>query len=256
MPVKHYRLAEALAEIAHVAVGADVLLLTQNWHGIGEARGLPPGARCVWGDAKAGGAYDGGKLVCALRAIDLGPAEGAPDDATRRVARVSSSARIPTRQHADMLHYLWVQYAVTGAMWAALIDAGSFRALARGRTGDTLLRAVQECLTVAGRRGVELSRYHESGLLAKRSWLRWRFEMAVAALVFQFDAYTRRCSAHAFGDPQEVAVFYNDLMRSGAAWAVDMPAMASYRESIGRFAAGRGGGDQGSPAAALPAATP
>ena len=58
-----------------------------------------------------------------------------------------ASADIQTRLHSDMLHYLWVQYAITGGLWAALIQAGSLDAMLNDREATSAaLRAVCECL--------------------------------------------------------------------------------------------------------------
>jgi hypothetical protein len=79
-----------------------------------------PRTRYIYGDAKAGG-----KLVAALKALDLGSSQGEPSMLARKVATLFDTAGIPTRLHSDMLHYLWVQYAINGGPWAALVHAGS-----------------------------------------------------------------------------------------------------------------------------------
>jgi hypothetical protein len=62
-----------------------------------------------------------------------------------------------------MLHYLWVQYAITGGLWPALVQAGSFDALLSDRhAGATALTAARECLEVVRQRGVDLSGYPET----------------------------------------------------------------------------------------------
>jgi hypothetical protein len=55
--------------------------------------------------------------------------------------------------------------------------------------------------------------------------------------MFRHDEYTKRCSAHAFGDAVEVRTFYDDLIATGRNLAVSMPAMETYAEDIKRFAA-------------------
>jgi hypothetical protein len=54
--------------------------------------------------------------------------------------------------------------------------------------------------------------------------------------MFRHDEYTKRCSAHAFGDPVEVKTFYDDLIATGRELGVSMPVMESYAEAIKRFA--------------------
>ena len=54
--------------------------------------------------------------------------------------------------------------------------------------------------------------------------------------MFRHDEYTKRCSAHALGDPVEVKTFYDDLTTTGRDLGVSMPVMESYAEAIRRFA--------------------
>jgi 2-dehydropantoate 2-reductase len=126
VPTKHYALAQTLGEVVPQAGTADFLLLTQNWRGTAEIDAILPRSRYVYGDAEAGGAFSGGGLVATLLAIDIGPPEGKPSSLAKKAAGLFSSAKIKTSLHADMLHYLWIQYAITGGLWAALIHAGSF----------------------------------------------------------------------------------------------------------------------------------
>jgi hypothetical protein len=53
--------------------------------------------------------------------------------------------------------------------------------------------------------------------------------------MFRHDEYTKRCSAHALGDPVEVKTFYDDLIGTGHDLRVSMPVMESYAKAIGRF---------------------
>jgi ketopantoate reductase len=92
-----------------------------------------PRTRYVYGDAKAGGAFSAGTLIAAMKAIDIGPPEGEASTLAARVAAPFRSAGFPTGLHSDVLHYLWVQYAVTGGPWAALAQAGSLDALFSSR---------------------------------------------------------------------------------------------------------------------------
>jgi ketopantoate reductase len=241
VPVKHYQLDKTLAELVPLAGTADFILLTQNWDGVAAVDALLPRTHYLYGDAKAGGAFIDGTLVCALRAIDIGPAEGTVTFLEEKAARLFCSADITTRLHADMLHYLWVQYAFTGAMWAALIDAGSVAAIfADCHQVNRLMAAARECLNVARHRGVDLAQYPDIRPFMQTAGLGRRLAIFMAGLMFKYDAYTRRCSAHAFGDPVEVAHFYDDLVGSGHFLGVPMPVMDSYAASIRRFA---GAGD-------------
>lgn len=237
VPVKHYALAETLQEIVPRAGAAEFLLLTQNWRGTEEIDSILPRTPYVYGDAKAGGTFAGGKLIATLSALDLGSPEGEPSALAKKIAALFSAADIQTDLHADMLHYLWVQYAISGGLWAALIHAGNLDAIFDDRDNAAgALMAVRECLEVLRRRGVSLSRYEETGPFLTDSALRRHFYFWIMRWMFRHDEYTKRCSAHAFGVPTEVKVFYDDLVATGRDLGVAMPVMESYAEAVQRFA--------------------
>jgi len=237
VPTKHYALPQTLAEIVPQAGNADFLLLTQNWSGTAEIDAILSRSRYVFGDAKAGGTFSGGALVATLSAIDIGPPEGVPSLLANKAAALFASADIKTLLHPDMLHYLWIQYAITGGMWAALIHAGSFDTiLADHKLGNLASLAARECLEVVKQRGVALSEYPETAPFLTNSVLRKRIYGWLMSWMFRHDEYTKRCSAHAFGDPTEGRTFYKDLIVTGHELGVPMPVMDSFAEDIRRFA--------------------
>ncbi|MGB0034080.1 MAG: 2-dehydropantoate 2-reductase N-terminal domain-containing protein [Candidatus Acidiferrales bacterium] len=236
VPTKHYALEQTLGEIVPQAGAADFLLLTQNWHGTAEIDAILPRSRYVYGDAKAGGAFSGSGLIGTLSAIDIGPPEGKPSALAKKAAGLFASADIKTSLHADMLHYLWIQYAITGGLWAALIHAGSFDSILTDHNAcDLGFMAVRESLEVVRRRGVVLSQYPETAPFLTNSAVRRRIYRWVMAWMFRHDEYTKRCSGHAFGDPTEVKTFYEDLLTTGRDLGMSMRAMESYAEAIKRF---------------------
>ncbi|HEV2194518.1 MAG TPA: 2-dehydropantoate 2-reductase N-terminal domain-containing protein [Candidatus Acidoferrum sp.] len=237
VPVKHYALAQTLKEIVPLSGTADFLLLTQNWRGTAEINSILSRTRYLYGDAKAGGTFSQGTLVAALSAIDIGPAEGEPSALTKKAATLFLSTGIRTRLHSNMLHYLWVQYAMTGGPWAALVRAGSLDALLKDRDATlAALIAGRECLQVVKRRGVAVSRYRETRPFLTNSALLKHFNVWMMRRMFRRDEYTKRCSAHALGDPVEIKTFYDDLVSTGHDLGVSMPMMQSYAEDIKRFA--------------------
>jgi ketopantoate reductase len=237
VPTKHYVLAQTLGEIVPQVGAADFLLLTQNWRGTKEIDAILPRPRYVYGDAKAGGTFSEGSLFATLSAIDIGPPEGERTPLARKAAALFAGAGVQAPLHSDMLDYLWIQYAITAGLWAALVNAGSFEAILNDRAaGSSAIMAASECLEVVKRRGIGLSQYPEASPFLTNSALRRRVYMWVMAWAFRHDEYTKRCSAHAFGDPIEVRTFYDDLMATGRDLGVSMPVMASYAEGIRRLA--------------------
>jgi 2-dehydropantoate 2-reductase len=236
VPVKHYALVQTLKEVVPKVGAAEFLLLTQNWHGTEDIDTILPRSRYVYGDAKAGGTFSEGTLVAALKAIDIGSPEGEPTALAKKAADPFASAGIQTRLHSNMLHYLWVQYAMTAGPWAALVHAGTFAAMLNERDATSAaLKAGRECLQVVQRRGIDLSRYPETSPFLTNSALRGRINVWFMRRMFRHDEYTKRCSAHALGDPVEIKTFYDDLIAAGHDLGVSMPVMESYGEAIRRF---------------------
>jgi 2-dehydropantoate 2-reductase len=157
VPTKHYHLAEALKQIVPQTEDADYLLLTQNWEGTREIDAILPSSRYVYGDAKAGGAFEGGTLVATISSIDIGQAGGRQDEVLSKVVALCKSADLPATVHDNILHYLWVQYAITSGLWPALVRAGSFQEVLKNRQiGKQGLLAARECLEVVAHCGVDL----------------------------------------------------------------------------------------------------
>jgi len=237
VPTKHYALAQTLEQIAPQAGDANFLLLTQNWRGTRKFDSILPRYRYVYGDAKAGGAFSEGTLFAALSAIDIGPPEGEPTPLAKKAAALFAGTGMQAPLHSDMLHYLWIQYAITGGLWAALVHAGSMEAILNDRaSASAAFLAARECLEVVKARGVEPSKYRESAPFLTNSALRKRIYTWLMGWAFRHDEFMQRCSAHSFGDPVEVKTFYDDLIAAGRELGVSMPVMQSYAESIRRFA--------------------
>lgn len=239
VPTKHYTLEQTLAQIAPLTRCTDTLLLTQNWQGMAALEPfLLPGHFC-FGDAKAGGAYQSGRLVCTLKTLDYGPLAGCGESTLAKSA-AAFSGFLPLRRHENMLHYLWVQYAITGGMWPILVREGNFRQVfASSQNILTAFHAVQECLQVTAARGVDLAEFPETNLYVHPSPLTLWLARTLMARQFARSEYQKRCSLHALSDPAEVHTFYTDLVSDGHRLGVPMPVMDSFAGEMQRFTAPR-----------------
>jgi 2-dehydropantoate 2-reductase len=241
VPTKHYRLVETLKQIVPQGGNADYLLLTQNWEGTQEIDTILPTSRYVYGDAKAGGAFQDGALVATIASIDIGQVGGRHDDCLEKVIALCKSADIPATVHKNILHYLWVQYAITGGLWPALVKAGSLPAVLSNRQlAQQGVQAARECLEVVRRRGVDLKEYPETRMYMSTSPVALLLASLVIKFQFRFNKVVQRSSLHGLGDSEEVKVFYDDLLSTGQRMGVDMPAMSSFEPEIRAFAAAAG----------------
>jgi 2-dehydropantoate 2-reductase len=238
VPTKHYRLVETLRQTVPQIGNADYLLLTQNWEGTQEIDAILPPSRYVYSDAKAGGAFQDGVLVATIASIDIGQVDGRHDDCLDSVIALCKSADIPATVHENILHYLWVQYAITGGLWPALVKAGSLPAVLSNRQlAQQGVQAARECLEVVIRRGVDLKDYPETRMYMSSSPVALLVASLVIKFQFRFNKVVQRSSLHGLGDSEEVKVFYDDLLSTGRRLGVDMPAMSGFEPEIRAFTA-------------------
>jgi 2-dehydropantoate 2-reductase len=239
VPTKPYQLEAALAQLAPQQTKACFLLLTQNWRGTTEIDRTLSGPPYLYGDAKAGGTFRGTTLVGALLPkLDLGVVHNEHSTALDLAASAFERAGIQITRHADILEYIWVQYAINAGLWPALVRAGSLDGLLRNRElGDRSLQAVKECLEVVVARGVDLGAYPDTRMFYNPSPIVRRLAGYAITLMFRFNEVVRRSSAHALGDPKEIVTAYFDLLDTGKDLGIAMPVMKSFEEEVRDFAA-------------------
>ena len=237
VPTKHYRLIKTLKTIVPQTGKADYLLLTQNWEGTQEIDAILPSSRYAYGDAKAGGAFEDGTLVATIDSLDIGQVGGRQDECLRKVVDLCKSTDLPAPVHENILHYLWVQYAITGGLWPALVRAGSFEKLLKDRQiGKQGVLAARECLEVVTHRGVDLKGYPEARMYLNTSPIAiWMANLAIK-FMFRFNKLVQRSSLHGLDDPEEVRAFFYDLFNTGRELGVAMPVMSDFESDIQRFA--------------------
>jgi 2-dehydropantoate 2-reductase len=237
VPIKHFRLVETLKQIVPQTGNADYLLLTQNWDGTAEIDAILPQSRYLYGDAKAGGSFKDGTLIATIASVDIGQVDSRQDACLKKAMALFESADIQTTVHDNILHYLWVQYALTGGLWPALVRAGSFEVVLSNRQiGEQGLRAARECLEVAARRGVDLKKYPEVRMYLNTSPIAMFVAGLALKLMFRFSKFMQRSSAHALGDAQEIQAFFYDLLNTGRKLGIPMPAMSGFEPDIEQFA--------------------
>jgi len=236
VPTKHYHLLETLEKLVPQTGNADYWLLTQNWDGTEAVNAILSPSRYVYGDAKAGGKFEGNTLIATLASVDIGQVDGRHDTCLNKVLALCKSAQVEVTIQENILHYLWVQYAITGGLWPALVKAGSLEAVfANQQVGAQGVRAVRECLEVLTRRGVDLKKYPETKMYQNTAPLGLWIAGLVLKAMFRFNKLAQRSSAHGLSDAQEIRAFYYDLLNTGHKLGVEMPAMSAFEPNIQGF---------------------
>ena len=237
VPTKPYQLEEALKTVTEKINNANYLLLTQNWFGTDAIDAIIPQSKYVFGDAKAGGAFEGDKLICAIFPfIDIGSIDRQKNSALEETAKLFEAAGLKPTIQENILHYIWIQYAINAGFWPALVRAGGINKLLKDRkTGDLSLFAVKECLEVVSKKGVDLKKYSDARRYFNTSYIARRISEAVLNIMFRFNESIKRTSAHALADPAEIKESYYDLLNTGRKLGVEMPVLASFEPDIIKF---------------------
>jgi 2-dehydropantoate 2-reductase len=238
VPTKPYQVEDVLKQITPFTDKADYLLLTQNWNGTTAIDSILPQSRYLYGDAKAGGSLQNGTLISAIfPTIDIGQVNGRKDNCLTKTSGLFESIGVKPTLQDNIIHYIWVQYAINAGLWPALVRAGGLEALLRDRhTGDLSLFAVKECLEVVAHRGVDLNKYPDTRMYSNTSFIARQIAGLMLRLLFRFNKSVQRSSAHALADPLEIKTSYYDLLNTGRELGVDMPIMSSFENDIIQFA--------------------
>jgi len=131
--------------------------LTQNWRGTEEIDKIITGRGYIFGDAKAGGSLKNGKLTGAICGIDLGTVWPEGKACLNRAEELFESADLKTVIRENILHYLWVQYAINADGWPVVVKAGSLGNVVKSHA--LMLDAfcgVKECIDLVTQRGVNI----------------------------------------------------------------------------------------------------
>jgi 2-dehydropantoate 2-reductase len=239
VPTKPYQLLDVLKQIVPLTGNADYLLLTQNWNGTAEIDAILPQSRYIFGDAHAGGVWKDGLLIATImNDIILGQVDGKRGVLLQKFVQLFEGIKMKVVIPENILHYIWVQYAINAGLWTGLVRAGSLDALLRDSVNGPLsLRSVKECIDVVAKRGVDLKKYPESQMYMNTgSKIGGMIAGFAIRMMFKFNKSVQRASAHGLGDPIEIKTAYYSLLDSGNELGVSMPVTKSFHADIDQFA--------------------
>jgi 2-dehydropantoate 2-reductase len=239
VPTKPYQLLGVLKQIVPLTGNADYLLLTQNWDGTSEIDAILPQSRYIFGDAHAGGVFKDGVLIATImNDIVLGQMDGQQSAILKKFVALFESIKMKVVLPENILHYIWVQYAINAGLWTGLVRVGSLEGVLRDSVNGPLsLLSVKECLNVVAKRGIDLKKYPESQMFMNTgSKIGGMIAGFAMRMMFKFNKSVQRSSAHGLGDPLEIKNAYDRLLKSGAELGVDMPVTKSFQPDMEKFA--------------------
>jgi 2-dehydropantoate 2-reductase len=240
VPTKPYQVMDVLKQIVPLTGNADYLLLTQNWNGTGEIDAVLPQTRYIYGDAHAGGVFKDDLLIgVIMNDIVLGQVNGKQDAILKKFVALFEGIQMKVALPENILHYIWVQYAINAGLWTGLVRVGDLQKLLGDKeNGPLSLLSVKECLDVAAKRGIDLKKYPESQMYMNTgSKIGAMIAGMMVRMMFKFNPSVQRASAHGLGDPIEIKEAFNSLLKTGAELGVEMPVTKSFQQDMERFAA-------------------
>ena len=248
VPTKPYQVAGVLKQVVPLTGQADYLLLTQNWNGTTEIDSILPQSRYIYGDAHAGGVFKNGLLVATIMNDSvLGQLDGKQDTVLKKYSALFDGIQLKVVIPENILHYIWVQYAINAGLWTGLVRVGNLQKLLRDKeNGPLSLLSVKECLDVVAKRGIDLKKYPESQMYMNTgSKVGAMIAGMIVQMMFKFNQSVQRASAHGLGDPVEIKEAYDNLLRTGSELGVAMPVTKSFQADMERFAMGENSGLHG-----------
>lgn len=238
IPTKPYQVLNALKGLKDLCQLTKILLLTQNWSGTSEIDEIIPKSNYIYGDAHAGGVFKNNELIGVIyNDIILGKVDSTASDAINLFENLFNHIRLKVKIPENILHYIWIQYAINAGLWTGLVRAGSLEKLfADKETRRLCLLSVKECLAVVKTRGVPIEKYSEAKLFSHAdSKIGGFIAGVVLQLMFKFNKSVQRSSAHGLGDSKEIVEAYNCLIFEGNSSGIPMPVTLSFKDEMSHF---------------------
>ncbi|MCL5996171.1 MAG: hypothetical protein M1546_08950 [Chloroflexi bacterium] len=208
---------------------ADVLFFNGNWDGLEMVDQYLARSQYLWGFPVAGGGYDSDSLNAAvLDEIRLGELDGQSTPRLQRIKNLFEQAGLKVDIQANMLHWLWVHFAINCGAIAAGSKAGSATKLLNSpaRLHDAIL-AGREALAVCQARGIDVKAYDDAKAFYQPAWL----GAFVIWLMMKTNEPARKImETHTAVD--ELQQMYYDLLKTGEALNVPMPHYLSLKSFV------------------------
>jgi 2-dehydropantoate 2-reductase len=222
--VRHYQLESVLPLLKENVGKADVLFFNGIWSGFEQIDAFLPRSKYLWGFPVAGGGYINQKLDAAiLDEIRLGEVDGQPTERLERIAELFKNTGLKVDIQKNILHWLWVHFAINCGVIAAAFKAGGAREFLNSVTDLRLgILAGREALSVCQARGVDPRSFEDA-----RSFYAPALLGAVSVwLMMKTNGPARKImERHTAMD--ELQRMVHDLLETGEQLKIDMPVYQS-----------------------------
>lgn len=232
--VNHYQAQGVVRQIRDKLPEALFLMFTANWEGVAVFEDLLPGPRFLWGFAVSTGARGGDGVLYAniQKSYRIGEIDGTRTPRLDKIIRMFRKAGMEPDLKADIIEWQWVHHAVdAGLLGAALYMGGLPSGDGDLETWRLMIRATRDALAVLEKRGVDIRAYPDTApfLIPNEEDAAKLLRRAVGGLPH----YERvRAHSHFNTRPDEMKLFYRDVLETGEKLGVPMPCLESMKDKI------------------------
>lgn len=229
VPVRHYQLESVLPLLRDNVGKADILFFSGNWDGLEFVDKYLPRSKYLWGYPVAGGGYAANGLNGAiLENVQLGEIGGGTSPRLERLTKMFADAEIRVDVQNNMLHWLWVHFAINCGIIASAFKAGGAAQLLNSVSAlHTGILAGREALTVCEARGVDTRAYEDARSFYQSAWLGG---LAVWLMMKTNKPARKIMETHTALD--ELQHMYHDMLTSAKALNVAMPIYESLQPYV------------------------
>jgi 2-dehydropantoate 2-reductase len=227
--VRHYQLEALLPQLKQNVGDADILFFNGNWEGFDFIDNFLPRSKYLWGFPVAGGGFKPDGLDAALLdEVHIGEIDGQPTPRLQRICKMFEQAGLKVDIQKNMLHWLWVHFAINAGIIGSAFKARGARELLDSIAGLRLgILAGREALAVCAARGVDVGAFEDAKSFMAPAWLG-----AVMVWVMMKTNQPARKIFERHSAMDEVAQMYYDVLETGEKLHVPMPHYTSVKKYV------------------------
>lgn len=227
--VRHYQLDSVLPILKDRVGDAGVLIFNGNWDGFRNLDQYLPRSKFILGFPVAGGGYHAGTLDSArLEEIRLGELDGQSTPRLEQLKQMFEGAGLKAEIQANMIHWLWVHFAINSGIIGAAFKAGGASELLNSipnlRKG---ILAGREALVVCQARGVDVKSFDDAKLFYMPAWLG-----ATAVWLMMKTNLPARKIMETHTAVDELREIYGDVLKSAEDMKISMPHYVSLKDYV------------------------
>ncbi|WP_088104853.1 ketopantoate reductase family protein [Halalkalibacter urbisdiaboli] len=230
--VRHYQLESVLPLLAENMGKADILFFNHTWDEIENIDKYIPRQNYLLGFPGAGGGFvknDDIVLNGALMdKVYLGEVDGSHSQRLEKVVNMFNQAKIKTDIQKNILHWLWVHFAINAGLGSAILKSGNalgfMSSISKIREG---VLCAQDAFEVCKSRGVDVKSLSNAKPFSLPSWL----VAFTFWILLKVDKPQRRIFEY-YDGTEEMKKIYNDLTKTAEKNKIHMPYFSKMKKSI------------------------